>query len=105
MESTVNTNGTAGPADQLREIVGKAEELLGSLGDGGDAAVAQLRQRVQSTIQDAKVKLGNLQTQARDMADKAVTGTDSYVRGNPWIAVGVAAAIGAMLGALVSRRI
>ena len=105
METAINTNGTAKPMDQLREIVGKAEELLGALGHSGDATVMQLRQRAQSTIKDAKDKLGSMQTQARDLADKAVNGTDDYIRASPWIAVGVAAAVGTLIAAVVARRV
>lgn len=105
MEYNVTPNGTAQPSDQLREMVGKAEELLGTLADDGKAGVGELRQRVKKTLQNAKAKLGDLQTQANGMADQAVTTTDDYVRDNPWTAVAIAAAAGVVLGALVSRRI
>lgn len=104
MEMSINKNGTANPADQLREIVGKAETLLATLGDDGDAAIAQLRERVKSTIRTATERLGSMQNQAQDLAVNGARRTDAYVHTNPWIAVGVAAAVGAVVGALVSRR-
>jgi len=33
-----------------------------------------------------------------------VNGADDYVRESPWVAVGVAALIGALVGILVARR-
>lgn len=106
MEQTINKNGygSAKPADQLRELVTKAEELLSTLGDSGDAALADLRGRVNATVLKAKTKLTDLQAQAQDMASHGVQSTDAYVRDNPWVSVGIAAAVGAVVGALVSRR-
>jgi ElaB/YqjD/DUF883 family membrane-anchored ribosome-binding protein len=105
MELNISKNGSARPADQLRELVGKAEELLVTLGDGGDAAVTDLRQRVKSTLRNAEKKLQQIETQAQDMADRTVRGTNEYVHANPWTSVAMAAAVGALVGALVSRRI
>jgi ElaB/YqjD/DUF883 family membrane-anchored ribosome-binding protein len=105
MDMSINKNGSSTPADQLREIVGKAEALLSSLSDDGDAAVGDLRHRVKHTISNAKDTLAKLQSQAQDIAVNSVKSTDNYVRENPWMAVGVAAAVGALVGALVSRRI
>jgi ElaB/YqjD/DUF883 family membrane-anchored ribosome-binding protein len=104
MELNVSKNGTATPADQLREIVGKAEELLGTLDDGVDGAAAGLRHRVKATIRNAKSRMTDLQSQASDMAEGTIRSGDAYVRGNPWTAVAVATAVGALIGAYVSRR-
>jgi ElaB/YqjD/DUF883 family membrane-anchored ribosome-binding protein len=105
MEMNLGKNGAAPAADQLRDIVGKAEVLLATLGDGGDAAVAQLRQRVETTVRNAQQKLLDLESQAQDIAGRSVRNTDAYVQGHPWTSVAVAAAVGAVVGALVSRRI
>jgi ElaB/YqjD/DUF883 family membrane-anchored ribosome-binding protein len=105
MDMHMNKNGTMQPADELRDIVGKAEELLGTLGEGGDAALGELRSRVNATMSKAKAKLSDLQTQGQELASQGAKGTDEYVRANPWVSVGIAAAVGAMLGALVSRRL
>ena len=105
MELNVNKNGTATAADQLSEIVSKAEELLGKISDSGEASAGDLRQRVQATMQKAKGRLTQLQTQTRDSVNQGMKSTDDYVRANPWTAVAVAAGIGAFVGALVARRI
>ena len=104
MEMTVNKNGTAQHSDQLSEIVGKAEDLLGRLGDSNESAVMELRQRVQATIVSAKNKLTELQTQTQDAINKGVKNTDAYVHANPWTAIAIAATVGALVGALVARR-
>jgi ElaB/YqjD/DUF883 family membrane-anchored ribosome-binding protein len=105
MELNLGKNGAAPAADQLRDIVDKAEVLLATLGDGGDAAVSQLRQRVEATVRNAQQKLRDLESQAQNIAGRSVHNTDAYVQGHPWTAVAVAAAVGAVVGALVSRRV
>ncbi len=105
MELNVNKNGAATAADQLSEIVTKAEDLLSRMSQAGDASAVELRQRVQTTIENAKVRLSQLQTQTQDVVNKSLKSTDEYVRSNPWTAIAVAAGVGAFVGALVARRI
>lgn len=105
MNMNIGKNGaSASSAEQLNEIVGKAEELLKSLGDGGDSAVHELRERVGRTIRNARTRLGTLEGQAEDMATNAVAKAQDYARANPWTVVAMAAAIGLAVGALISRR-
>jgi ElaB/YqjD/DUF883 family membrane-anchored ribosome-binding protein len=105
MELNVNKNGAATAADQLSEIVAKAEDLLSRMSQAGDAPAAELRQRVQKTIDNAKGRLSQLQNQTQDVVNKSVKSTDEYVRSNPWTAIAVAAGVGALLGAMVGRRL
>ncbi len=105
MNMNIGKNGAnASSAEQLNEIVGKAEELLKSLGDGGDSAVHELRERVGRTIRNARTRLGTLEGQAEDMASNAVASAQNYAKANPWTVVAMAAAIGVAIGALVARR-
>lgn len=105
MNMSIGKNGaTASSAEQLNEIVGKAEELLKSLGDGGDSAAHELRERVGRTIGNARTRLGTLEGRAEDIAKDAVVQAQDYARANPWTFVAMAAAIGLAVGALISRR-
>jgi ElaB/YqjD/DUF883 family membrane-anchored ribosome-binding protein len=52
----------------------------------------------------ARAKLGDLQSTVQEGAKAAVDTTDAYVRTNPWTAVGIAAAVGAVIGFLAHRR-
>lgn len=105
MEFNVNKNGAATAADQLSEIVTKAEELLSTMSQAGDAPAVELRQRVQATLENAKGRLSQLQAQTQDVVTKGMKSTDEYVRGNPWTAIAVAAGVGAFVGALIARRV
>jgi ElaB/YqjD/DUF883 family membrane-anchored ribosome-binding protein len=97
MERTAERS--AALADELRNVVVQAEALLQALAEDKDAAVEVLRERVHSAVDAAKVRLGDLETQANEVAQRASIATQAYVRENPWTVAGGAIAIGLMLGA------
>ena len=55
-------------------------------------------------IATAKVKVADLSTNVKQHARDAMTVTDTYVREEPWKAVGAATAIGFLLGFILARR-
>ena len=86
------------------DVLGEAETLLRQAAkETGDKA-SDLRSQVEAKLQAAKVKLQDLQDDAIDQAKAAARATDDYVRDNPWQAIGAAAAVGFLVGMLVSRR-
>ena len=52
----------------------------------------------------AKSALSDSAAQVRGQASQVTRTTDSYVRDNPWQVVGIAAVVGVVLGAMMSRR-
>jgi ElaB/YqjD/DUF883 family membrane-anchored ribosome-binding protein len=69
----------------------------------GDRA-SDLRSQVAAKLLSAKLKLQDLQDDAVDRAKAAARVTDDFVRDNPWQAMGAAAALGFLVGVLISRR-
>ena len=65
---------------------------------------SDLRSQVEAKLMAAKLKLQDLQDDAVDRAKAAARVTDDYVRDNPWQAIGAAAAVGFLVGVLISRR-
>jgi ElaB/YqjD/DUF883 family membrane-anchored ribosome-binding protein len=65
---------------------------------------SELRSQVAARLLSAKLKLQDLQDDAVDRAKAAARITDDLVRDNPWQAMGAAAALGFLVGVLVSRR-
>jgi ElaB/YqjD/DUF883 family membrane-anchored ribosome-binding protein len=98
-------NGGSDAAEELREIVEKAEALLGTLTGEGGEALDELRARVTETVRSARERLREIDSLARDATQRAADTADAYVTGNPWTAVAVAAAVGAVAGAALARRI
>lgn len=91
-------------ADELRGVVDKADELLRTITEDGGEIADELRERVSSTVDAARQRLGDLELSARDAASRAASRADDYVTTNPWAAIAVAAALGAVVGAAVTRR-
>jgi len=80
------------------------EDLLRRVSDLGDEEIARLRGRVESTISQARSTAGDGVDTAVRGARAAAQRADDYVRGNPWVAVGVAAAAGLLIGVLLNRK-
>lgn len=88
----------------LRQVIADTEELLRmSASEVGDSA-AEVRGRIQSRLQAARVELGELQELALTHAKAAGQATDAYVHENPWKSIGIAAAVGVIVGLLITRR-
>lgn len=90
--------------DDLRVVVADAEALLhATAGQTGDK-IASIRSKVGESLHVAKARLAEAQESVVAQAKVAAKSTDEYVHENPWKAVGIAAAVGLVVGALISRR-
>jgi ElaB/YqjD/DUF883 family membrane-anchored ribosome-binding protein len=63
-----------------------------------------LRNKVMSTVGIAKDTLAEGADTVKRSAQRAFSGADDYVRESPWVAIGLAAVVGAVAGILVARR-
>lgn len=88
----------------LKVVVADAEELLRATASQAGEKVSAARERIQASLATAKVKLSEAERALLDKTKEAAKATDEYVHEHPWHAVGVAAAIGVVLGMLISRR-
>jgi ElaB/YqjD/DUF883 family membrane-anchored ribosome-binding protein len=94
--------------DRLREdfrtFVSDCQTLLKNAtnlsGEGATIARAQLSKR----MADAQTKLDGMRQTANDQAMRVRVSTEDYVRREPFKAVGIAAAAGALLAMLLARR-
>src|SRR5215211_371597 len=89
---------------QLSRTVSQAEDLLRALGDESGQAIDAMRERVGTTLRDAKERLAGSASQARNLASNTMTRADAYVRDNPWRAVAIGAGIGLALAMMMSSR-
>ena len=108
--------GTAAMGDSVRALARSKDELLGdfrALIREGEAllrstatlsgeGLGEARDRFR--LNDVKERVGDASRVAVDRGREAVAATDGVVRANPWRAVGVAAGLGFVLGALLVRR-
>ena len=94
-------------SDELRAFLADVEDLVKKVANVGDADVARLRSRVAGAIGDVRQAVGDTADTLRDRARYAVSVTDDYVHDRPWTAIGLAAAVGVIVGvgvAAASRR-
>jgi ElaB/YqjD/DUF883 family membrane-anchored ribosome-binding protein len=88
----------------LRIVIGDAEELLKATAQNAGETVAAARAKVQASMNGAKKRLADASDATLDSAKVAARATDEFVREHPWQAVGIGAAVGVILGMLISRR-
>jgi ElaB/YqjD/DUF883 family membrane-anchored ribosome-binding protein len=87
-------------ADDLKLIVSDGEELLKAAANASGEGFTAARAKFAERVMNAKAKLVDLSQPVTEKAMQA----DDYVRGNPWTAIGVAAAAGILIGFLAAKR-
>ena len=88
----------------LKVLLDDAEALAReTAGQSGDK-VAALRLRMQQAASDLKPRLAYAEAMLEERAKAAAGSADSYVRANPWSAMGIAAGAALLVGILVGRR-
>ena len=88
----------------LKIVISDAEDLLRATASQAGDKVSAAREKVQDSLQRAKVKLAEVEDVIVDRSKQAARATDEYVQDNPWRAVGIAAGVGGIIGMLISRR-
>lgn len=88
----------------LKIVIADAEELLRATASQAGEKVAVAREKIQDSLQRAKIKLAEAEDVMIDKTKQAARATDEYVHEHPWKAVGVAAGIGLIIGLLIGRR-
>jgi len=88
----------------MKVVVADAEEILrATAGVAGDK-MGDLRERFGERLRDARIRLADAEAALVDRTKAAARATDDYVHENPWRAVGLAAAVGLLLGVIIGRR-
>lgn len=88
----------------FKSLVHDADELIKvTAGQTGDK-IDSVRARAEESLREAKRKIEEIETDFLGQTKAAVKATDELVHKNPWQAVGVATAVGFLLGMLTSRR-
>lgn len=87
--------------DDLRSLVADAETMLA---DSAQHAGAEARGRAADALARASSRLKDLETRVGAGAKAAADGATDYVRANPWQSIGIAAAVGVVIGVLLGRK-
>jgi len=90
--------------EDFGKVVADTEALLASLGSIGGEKAAAMRDTLKANLDTTRARLKELQAGAVERASSAAKEADAYVHENPWAAVGIAAAVGVIVGLMISRR-
>lgn len=88
----------------IKAVISDAEEVLKATADQTGEKIASLRARIQERLHAARVRLAEAEAALMEKTRAAARATDQYVHDNPWKAVGIAAAIGFLVGFILGRR-
>lgn len=87
----------------FKDLLQQAEALLRQATNGSQGQASELRQNAEELLEKVRVSSQTLQEEAVDKAKQVGDATQNYVKENPWKAVGIAASLGLMIGALMNK--
>jgi ElaB/YqjD/DUF883 family membrane-anchored ribosome-binding protein len=87
---------------ELSAFFADVEDLIKQVSNISDVDVARVRAKVANTLDGVRRSATDTAAGLRDRALKAADATDDYVRDRPWTAIGVAAAVGLLVGISVA---
>jgi ElaB/YqjD/DUF883 family membrane-anchored ribosome-binding protein len=96
--------GDAGKSAEWRKLVADVEDLVKKVAHVDDEEIAKIRGKVEATLAKAKSSADHGFATVRDRAEEVSEATDEYVHENPWASIGVAAAVGIIIGFVVAGR-
>ena len=90
--------------NDLRNLVGDAEELLRATATQAGEKIGVARQKIEQSLVEGKKALADAEKTLLAKSKECAEIADDYVRENPWTAVGVAAGVGLVLGLLIRGK-
>lgn len=90
--------------NDLRSVVADAEALMSATAHDASERARDARSRASESVEQARQRLDELESEFKLRAKAAADDANAYVRDNPWRAIGIAAAVGVVVGMLLGRR-
>lgn len=110
MDTTTSTAAAAAPAaddsvaQHLRTLADEAEALLRATARAGGERVDASRERLRGELAHLRERLAAAEAAAGARLRTAAHRTDEAVHAHPYAAMGVAGAMGLLIGLLIGRR-
>jgi ElaB/YqjD/DUF883 family membrane-anchored ribosome-binding protein len=89
---------------ELKTFVADADVLLQQAKSLSGTAALAAREEFDRRLSQARTQYQAMRTKAVDHTHDYLDRTETYVRNEPWKAIGIAALAGAIVGVLLSRR-
>jgi len=90
--------------NDLKTLVRDAQALFDEAASAGGARAEELRSKAARLLDDALHRAHDLQDEAIRRGRQIAHDTDAYVHEHPWRAIGIAGAVGVLVGMLIARR-
>ncbi len=90
--------------NDLKSVIADAEAWLRHGGHLTGEEFQAAKAKFEQTLVNAKADLMRIEQAVVAKTKEAAKATDEYVHENPWKAVGIGAAVGLVVGLLISRR-
>jgi ElaB/YqjD/DUF883 family membrane-anchored ribosome-binding protein len=91
-------------ASEIKTVIADGEDLLKAAADVSGAGFAVVREKFDEKLSSAKERLIDASRPAVDNARRTAAAANDYVHGNPWAVIGIAVAVGALIGFLTTKR-
>lgn len=91
-------------AQNLRQLVGEADDLLKGAAQSGEEHLDSAKARLASQLHQLRQQIDELEDTLVQRTRKAVKATDEAVHAHPYTAMGLAGLAGVLLGAIIARR-
>ncbi|MCE2680525.1 MAG: DUF883 family protein [Burkholderiales bacterium] len=88
----------------MKIVLADAEDLLKAAASTSGERAAELREKALVSLRRAKEAMQDAQAAVVEKSKAAARATDDYVHDHPWRAVGIAAAVGFVVGIMINRR-
>jgi ElaB/YqjD/DUF883 family membrane-anchored ribosome-binding protein len=88
----------------MKILLSDTEELVRATAAQTGDRVTDIRSRLQQAINNLKPQLARIETTMLEKSKATAAATDQYIHENPWLAVGVSAGLGVVIGLLIGRR-
>jgi ElaB/YqjD/DUF883 family membrane-anchored ribosome-binding protein len=89
-------------SDEMRAFLADVEDLVKRVGNVSDAEVARARAKVMGALSDVRRLASDSSDSLRERARLAADQAEQYVQERPWTSIGLAAAVGLIIGVGVS---
>ena len=88
----------------LKTMIADSEELLKAVATVSDEGFASVRAKFEQKMRNAKNALADMSQPVFDRTKASAAVADDYVHDNPWTIVGIAVAVGVLIGLLTAKR-
>ncbi len=90
--------------EDIRTVIADAQSLLNSARSQAEGQTQAAREMIREQLAVLKEKTQRAQAALRTRSQTAIKATDEYIHAKPWQAVGIAAAMGMLTGAVLRSR-